>query len=123
MEAKVAAAWQEVLGVEAVGVHDNFFELGGDSIQSIQIVNRLRAQGLSIRPSLLFLHQTVAALAAALEETDPALSAEREEPPRRDFSIEGLGEGELATLAGLLRDADTDDGLSAGDEAEEVASS
>ncbi|MEE8584259.1 MAG: non-ribosomal peptide synthase/polyketide synthase, partial [Acidobacteriota bacterium] len=37
-EASLAEIWQEVLGLERVGVDDNFFELGGDSILSIQIV-------------------------------------------------------------------------------------
>ncbi|HHO68226.1 MAG TPA: amino acid adenylation domain-containing protein, partial [Gammaproteobacteria bacterium] len=41
-EARLAAIWTEVLGLERVGVEDNFFELGGDSILSIQIIARAR---------------------------------------------------------------------------------
>ncbi|WP_367154751.1 amino acid adenylation domain-containing protein [Methylomonas sp. HYX-M1] len=55
--------WQDLLGRETIGVHDNFFELGGDSIVSIQLVSRARAQGLSFSPKDLFQHQTVAGLA------------------------------------------------------------
>src|SRR5205085_2350972 len=43
---------------------DNFFELGGDSILSIQVVSRARQAGLNLMPRDLFLHQTVASLAA-----------------------------------------------------------
>jgi NAD(P)-dependent dehydrogenase (short-subunit alcohol dehydrogenase family) len=38
VEQKLAEIWQELLGIELVGIHDNFFELGGDSIVSTQIV-------------------------------------------------------------------------------------
>jgi hypothetical protein len=44
-ERVLAAIWAELLGVEQVGVDDNFFMLGGDSILSIQVVSRARAQG------------------------------------------------------------------------------
>ena len=63
IEAQLCAIWQQVLGLEQVGIHDNFFSLGGDSILSIQIVARANQAGLSLSPRLLFQHQTVAALA------------------------------------------------------------
>ncbi|HEY4938771.1 MAG TPA: condensation domain-containing protein, partial [Actinomycetota bacterium] len=70
----LAGIWSEVLGVAQVGVEDNFFELGGDSILSIQVVSRARAAGLSLMPRDLFLHQSVASLAANVSEALPALS-------------------------------------------------
>ncbi|WP_318013963.1 type I polyketide synthase [Oscillatoria salina] len=43
LEKQIAQIWQEVLGIEQVGIYDNFFELGGDSVIAIQMVSRLRA--------------------------------------------------------------------------------
>ncbi|MFD7192945.1 amino acid adenylation domain-containing protein, partial [Streptomyces sp. NPDC059914] len=63
-EETLAAVWAEVLGVARVGVHDNFFDLGGDSILAIQVVSRARQAGLRLTSRLLFLNQSVAALAA-----------------------------------------------------------
>ncbi|HEX9314155.1 MAG TPA: amino acid adenylation domain-containing protein, partial [Actinomycetota bacterium] len=63
-EAVLAGIWAEVLGAERVGVEDNFFELGGDSILSIQVVSRARQAGLSLMPRDLFVHQSIASLAA-----------------------------------------------------------
>ncbi|MER7764185.1 amino acid adenylation domain-containing protein, partial [Streptomyces sp. NPDC097619] len=60
----LADVWAGVLGVARVGVHDNFFDLGGDSILSIQVVSRARQAGLHLTSKMLFLHQSVAALAA-----------------------------------------------------------
>ncbi|MCD9120743.1 non-ribosomal peptide synthetase [Cupriavidus sp. UGS-1] len=76
VEARLAQVWQEVLGVERVGVTDNFFELGGDSILSIQAVSKARHVGLRFTPKDLFLHQTVQALARAATREDAERPAE-----------------------------------------------
>ncbi|GCE14878.1 hypothetical protein KTT_47370 [Tengunoibacter tsumagoiensis] len=65
-EQRLVAIWQQVLGVEQIGVHDNFFSLGGDSILSLQVVARARQQGLVLTPRQLFQSPTIAALAASL---------------------------------------------------------
>ncbi len=67
-EQLLANTWQEILGVERVGVHDNFFELGGDSILSIQIISRVNRAGLGLTVKQLFERQTVAELAQAAPE-------------------------------------------------------
>ncbi|MFZ1005269.1 MAG: SDR family NAD(P)-dependent oxidoreductase, partial [Candidatus Sulfotelmatobacter sp.] len=38
VEQKIAEVWQQVLGIDRIGVNDNIFDLGGDSVQGIQIV-------------------------------------------------------------------------------------
>ncbi|QJB31839.1 non-ribosomal peptide synthase/polyketide synthase [Chitinophaga oryzae] len=63
-EEVLAAIWQELLGVQQVGIYDNFFELGGDSIITIQAVGRIRRAGYELQPRDLFVHQHIAALAA-----------------------------------------------------------
>ena len=41
-ESGVAEIWQEVLGIEQIGIEDNFFELGGHSLLAIQTISRIR---------------------------------------------------------------------------------
>ncbi|WP_343746563.1 non-ribosomal peptide synthase/polyketide synthase [Chitinophaga sp.] len=65
-ERQLAAIWQELLGLQRVGIYDNFIELGGDSIVSMQVVSRARRLGHELKAKDLFKHQTVAALAQLL---------------------------------------------------------
>ncbi|MES4891873.1 non-ribosomal peptide synthase/polyketide synthase [Streptomyces sp. NPDC096012] len=65
-ERRIARIWADVLGIEDVGADDNFFALGGDSILSMQVVSRLRRDGLHLATRDLFTHQTVAELAAVV---------------------------------------------------------
>ncbi|MCL3995529.1 non-ribosomal peptide synthase/polyketide synthase [Streptomyces lavenduligriseus] len=65
-ERRIARIWADVLGIGEVGVDDNFFALGGDSILSMQVVSRLRRDGLHVATRDLFTHQTVADLATVV---------------------------------------------------------
>jgi len=69
IEEAVANFWQEILGIEQIGIHDNFFELGGHSVNAIQIAAKANQVGLKLRPDQFFQHQTIAELAADLSTT------------------------------------------------------
>ena len=70
LEKQIAQMWQEVLGIEQVGIYDNFFELGGDSVIAIQIVSRLRSTFLVDLPlrDLLLQASTVANQAEMIDK-------------------------------------------------------
>ncbi|EPH46596.1 non-ribosomal peptide synthetase [Streptomyces aurantiacus] len=59
----ITAAYADVLGVERVGIDDDFFAVGGDSLRSIQVVARARAQGLELSTREIFECRTAARLA------------------------------------------------------------
>ncbi|MEG4940199.1 SDR family oxidoreductase [Microcoleus sp. F4-D5] len=64
IEQTLAEIWQQLLGIEEVGIDDNFFELGGDSVLSIQLIARASKAGIQLSSKLIFERQTIAELAA-----------------------------------------------------------
>ncbi|MBG1243503.1 type I polyketide synthase [Nostoc sp. NZL] len=83
VEQIIANIWQEVLGIEQVGIDDNFLELGGDSLLSIQITARANKAGLRITNQHLFEYPTIAQLAEIANRTQTVCSEQ------------GLVQGEL----------------------------
>ncbi|BBN81239.1 hypothetical protein PA25_12240 [Pseudoalteromonas sp. A25] len=66
-ERLLCAIWQDVLGIEQVGVKDNFFALGGHSLLVIQVIARLQEIGKSISAKVLFSAKTLSDVAAAID--------------------------------------------------------
>jgi amino acid adenylation domain-containing protein/non-ribosomal peptide synthase protein (TIGR01720 family) len=63
-QAKLAAIWEDILGVEGVKAGDNFFELGGDSLLCIRVASRAREVGFELSPADFASDLTLAELAA-----------------------------------------------------------
>jgi len=92
-EQAVARVWQEVLGVEQVGVDENFFEIGGHSLLLARLQERLNeVMGSTLTFVDLFQFTTISALAGHLA---PAVSGD------------GDGDGD-ATVDGAAPTADSD---------------
>jgi acyl transferase domain-containing protein/acyl carrier protein len=63
-EHTLVSMWQELLGIEQIGIHDNFFQLGGHSLLGIQVVSRVRVQfRVELPLRTLFESATIADLA------------------------------------------------------------
>jgi amino acid adenylation domain-containing protein len=72
LEEYLQGRWQEVLGLERVGVHENFFDLGGDSLVAAALIFRLQeAFGEPVYVVSLFKAPTIAELAAYLAQHYP----------------------------------------------------
>ena len=69
-ESVLAALWQSLLRLERVGRYDNFFELGGDSLGMVQLLERLRRQGLTAEVRSLFGSRTLAEMAGSLTQAN-----------------------------------------------------
>ncbi|KAE8559798.1 non-ribosomal peptide synthetase [Paenibacillus polymyxa] len=68
LETKLAAIWQEVLGLaKEIGVHDNFFDIGGHSLRATTLAGKVFKE-LNVNLPLrdVFRHSTIAAMAEAI---------------------------------------------------------
>jgi acyl-CoA synthetase (AMP-forming)/AMP-acid ligase II/thioesterase domain-containing protein/acyl carrier protein len=61
--------WQDLLGVQWIGLNDSFFGLGGDSIAAAQMFARVEAvMGLRLTPAAFYGEPTIAGLASVLRK-------------------------------------------------------
>jgi amino acid adenylation domain-containing protein len=75
-ERRIAKVWEEVLGIDGVGVEDNFFEVGGHSMLVARMQEALReALDREVSVVELFQFPSVGALAAHLESSAAAAGA------------------------------------------------
>ncbi|KQO24458.1 hypothetical protein ASF10_23745, partial [Flavobacterium sp. Leaf82] len=66
---KIVEIWQELLGIEPIGIRDNFFGLGGHSLIAVQIFNKIfKELGKSISLKLFFENPTIESLSLQLKE-------------------------------------------------------
>ncbi|WP_436961369.1 amino acid adenylation domain-containing protein [Streptomyces sp. SudanB182_2057] len=96
VEARIAAVWQRVLGLERAGVHDVFFEFGGDSIKAVRLVGALRAEGLDLGVKDVFARRTIAGLADLLEGRAALAGTDR---PVEPFALIGAEDRALLPVS------------------------
>jgi acyl transferase domain-containing protein/acyl carrier protein len=97
LELQIIQIYQDVLGIEQIGVHDSFFEMGGDSLLAVQLIARLREtfrQELPLRT--FFETPTAAGMASTLLASSEDASLEEAERILRE--IEHLTPEEIQAL-------------------------
>ncbi|MCC6606151.1 MAG: SDR family NAD(P)-dependent oxidoreductase [Anaerolineae bacterium] len=69
IEALVIDVWQQLLGIDQLGVHDNFFDLGGNSLIALKVISHLKQTlQIDIPVVSLFEGPTAHALAEMLNQ-------------------------------------------------------
>jgi len=64
LERVLAEIWQELLGVDRVGIRDNFFALGGDSLTALRMLGQIKRKcGIDLKVKTVFTHLQLAQLA------------------------------------------------------------
>jgi hypothetical protein len=93
MERTISGLWQELLGLEKVGMDDNFFDLGGHSLLLIKMQSGLQnALQRDIAIIDLFRYPTVSLLARHLsldQQASPEVSPHKMRAEARRESVRG----------------------------------
>ncbi|MDH0650310.1 phosphopantetheine-binding protein, partial [Pseudomonas sp. GD03858] len=99
LEQGIAQIWQEVLGIEQVGMDDSFFELGGHSLLATQVSARIREQ-LAVEVPLreLFVTADLRAYCARVEALRGALQPLQDELAKSLEALKRLSGAELEKL-------------------------
>jgi len=106
-EKGVARIWQEILGVDRVGLHDNFFDIGGHSLLAMRVIIRMEKKlGARLNNAIMVL-QTLEQIASEIDKrTGRAGAADAEVPDASAATAdadEALAEAPTGLSGRLLR--------------------
>lgn len=74
VEIQLASIWQELLGIESIGILDNFFELGGTSLLATQMLIKIENKLAKKLPLATFLKAaTIEELANVIQKETPEI--------------------------------------------------
>ncbi|MEM1368005.1 MAG: amino acid adenylation domain-containing protein [Cyanobacteria bacterium P01_H01_bin.15] len=69
LEEELVTIWQQVLGIESIGIRDDFFELGGHSLLAIKLFSEIEKKWHRALPlATLFQARTISELATVIRE-------------------------------------------------------
>jgi acyl carrier protein len=103
VETTIAEIWQEVFGLDQVGLCDNFFDLGGHSLLASRAISRIRdALQVDLPVQALFENPTVAGLTEAILN-DHLVRNKVERTARLFLRLRQLSSDEVATLLSQKR--------------------
>ncbi len=87
IEQELVLIWEEVLGVEKIGIRDNFFELGGHSLNAIKVISKIEKRfDIKISINRIFEHTTIEDQAILVENIQIVnTSSQEEENPETTF--------------------------------------
>lgn len=92
-EETLAGIWQELLGINQIGIDDNFFELGGDSLIGTQLITRVkRSFGVRLPVKTVYDHPSIRLMSEVVDETLVSQSSSE----RVGEVLKALGLGEWA---------------------------
>ncbi|PAJ75705.1 hypothetical protein CJF42_03480 [Pseudoalteromonas sp. NBT06-2] len=103
LEQQVKVHWENVLGLQGIGIDDSFFELGGTSLNVVALVKLInQAFDSKIRAVDVFSQPTIRAMAALLNNVE--ISPEKKKRERSVFATNDIA---IVGMSGRFSDAPT----------------
>ncbi|WP_338124974.1 non-ribosomal peptide synthetase [Fischerella thermalis] len=114
VESQLAEIWEEVLGIQPVGITDNFFDLGGHSLVALRLLGKIEQKfGKSLPLSVFLQAPTIEKLAKILQQEESQalwqplipIQTHGDKPPL--FCVHGA-DGNVLVFQNLARYLDLD---------------
>jgi amino acid adenylation domain-containing protein len=71
LEHRIAAVWEQVLGIYPIGVHEDFFDLGGHSLMAVRLISGIaKTTGITLPIAAMFQASTIEDQAEVLRSKD-----------------------------------------------------
>ncbi len=98
VQKKIAAIWEQTLGIEKVGVEDTFSELGGNSVQLVRVFTALKREfnlnltlpELFTLPTIIAIEERIRSEKSGTEVKQTSTSVTEKDPSDHDVAIIGL---------------------------------
>lgn len=96
IERKIVEIWEDILGIQPIGIADNFFDLGGHSLLATLFLSRLQEE-LEVRLELktIFENPTIVVIAELVKTEKSGGSEGLKDIEALVAEIEGLSQGEV----------------------------
>jgi acyl carrier protein len=80
VETKLVQIWQDVLGIDKLGITDNFFEIGGNSLIIVKLSNKISSEfDVTLTMGQFFVNPTIEKLAEQLIESSNVLESNEDD--------------------------------------------
>lgn len=90
--------WQDMFGIEHIGIEDNFFELGGHSLLAVQILSRIfESTGVQVSLNEFFDATNISGLAQLIDQHESS-RADTGTGETTDEMVDALSDEEVARL-------------------------
>ena len=111
LEKEIAAEWQQLLGIEPIGMYDDFFDLGGNSLMGTQLISHLRETfRVELPLRSLFEDPTIAGVSKIIEqESQHSEAAPMDQIGGILEQLESMSEEEAAELLRKKKNEDEDE--------------
>ncbi|MGB7605871.1 MAG: amino acid adenylation domain-containing protein [Lutisporaceae bacterium] len=86
VEQKLAGMWQEVLGIDKIGINGSFFELGGHSLNAVSLIGKIhKTMNVEVPLKEIFKAPTIKGLSEYIEGVGESKFITIEEAEKRDY--------------------------------------
>ncbi|MBN1050271.1 non-ribosomal peptide synthetase [Clostridium botulinum] len=106
LEEKLVKIWNEVLGIEKIGINDNFFDLGGHSLKAMTLISKIHKETNKEVPlKELFKYPTIKGISKFIESAEESIYSKIEEIEEKEYYEASSAQKRMYVIQGFDKDS------------------